>query len=237
LNLLYVAMTRARQALLISGSENRSNSSDEGWHSQILTALAPDVDQVEMGDSLYELNTDHPVLPTHTKRTLPVPNLALTDPIGKVRSGDPITEFGELVHAILERLAPPAIPPDREILYQTLGAPLRFDEAWERATHIVLSAELDRFFNPATYQRAHNELSYVRADGSLRRIDRVVEFEDEIWVLDYKTGDATDTARLVNAHRPQLVEYQQALTLLMPGKPVFAGLITATGTLLPCKFV
>ncbi|MBL0038886.1 MAG: hypothetical protein IPP36_10240 [Nitrosomonadales bacterium] len=35
-------------------------------------------------------------------------------------------------------------------------------------------------------------MSYVNARDELRRIDRLVEFDDEVWVLDYKTGAPSD---------------------------------------------
>ena len=89
-----------------------------------------------------------------------------------------------------------------------------------------------RFFNPDSYFRARNEVSYVRADGSLRRIDRVVEFADEIWVLDYKTGEAESAEALLDRYRAQVEEYRLAVSTLMPGKPVRSGLITADGELL-----
>ncbi len=50
--------------------------------------------------------------------------------------------------------------------------------------------------------RAHNELAYVAESGDLRRIDRLVEFDDAVWVLDYKTGDAVDPENLAAAARP-----------------------------------
>ena len=51
------------------------------------------------------------------------------------------------------------------------------------------TALLSRFFQPGgSVVRAHNELTYRgRTDGTtVRRIDRLVEFENEVWVLDYK---------------------------------------------------
>ncbi|MGA7179402.1 MAG: UvrD-helicase domain-containing protein [Thiobacillaceae bacterium] len=231
LNLLYVAMTRARQALIVSGSQNQSKSSAEGWQAIILGALTSDESEIETGDDLNSLSTDRLAPSSHAAPPLPLPGLDLAGPVGSLRGGSEATEFGELVHALLEQLTPPAKAPDRDTLYRNLGAPQRFDEAWERATHILRSPDLARFFNPAKYDKAHNELSYVRADGGLRRIDRVVEFADEIWVLDYKTGEESDATRLLARHRPQLEEYRQAVAQLMPGKPVFGGFITATGRL------
>ena len=68
------------------------------------------------------------------------------------------------------------------------------------------------------------------AAGELRRIDRVVELADEIWVLDYKTGDAPQA---IGRYRAQLEAYRQAMAALAAGKPVRAALILAGGHLEP----
>jgi ATP-dependent helicase/nuclease subunit A len=237
LNLLYVAMTRARQALIVSGSQNRSKSSADGWQNIILDALANEASQIETGDDLNALSTDLAVSITSAPPPSPLPKLDLPGPVGSILVGNEATELGELVHALLERLTPPAQVPNREMLYHDLGTPQRFDEAWERAMQILQSPHLARFFNPANYRKATNELSYVRADGSLRRIDRVVEFADEIWVLDYKTGEEDEATKLLARYRSQLEEYRLAVARLMPDRPILGGIITSTGDLLSCKFV
>ncbi len=101
---------------------------------------------------------------------------------------------------------------------------------------IVGEPQLARFFRPEHYVRAYNEFSYVSRQGELRRMDRVVEFDDEIWILDYKTGDSIDADNLEAAARPyrnQLMEYCTALGELMPGKPVKSALIFSGGLFYP----
>jgi ATP-dependent helicase/nuclease subunit A len=103
---------------------------------------------------------------------------------------------------------------------------------WKSARSIIDEPSLSRFFNPDDHLRAFNELQYVSANGELRRIDRVVEFSDEIWVLDYKTGETTGTADLRLAARPylkQLTDYRAAVSELLPGKPVRSALIFSGG--------
>ena len=234
-NLLYVAMTRARQGLIVSGAQSRSKDAGEGWQGVILRALAIEGDalQAALGENLSTMEPDQPT-PALSEISVPpsLPVLGLPGPIGTLRDSNSTAEFGELVHALLERLAPPALRAERATLYRSLGTPSRFDEAWDRATQILQAPQLDGFFNPDIYLRARNELSYVRADGSLRRIDRVVEFADEIWVLDYKTGEQESVEALLARYRVQVEEYRQAVSTLMPGKPVRSGLITAEGDLL-----
>jgi ATP-dependent helicase/nuclease subunit A len=106
-------------------------------------------------------------------------------------------------------------------------------EAEARA--LLAQPHLARFFDPAQYRRAHNELALIDADGRLQRLDRVVEFDDAVWLIDYKTGD--DSRKLADAllaerHRAQLAGYRALLAALHPDKPVHAALLLADGRLI-----
>jgi len=70
-------------------------------------------------------------------------------------------------------------------------------------------------------------MSYVNAAGKLKRIDRLVEFDDEVWVLDYKTGETTDPA----PYRAQMAEYQNAMQSVYAGKKIRCALLFADGVL------
>ena len=71
-------------------------------------------------------------------------------------------------------------------------------------------------------------MPYVNARGELRRIDRLVEFDDEVWVLDYKTGDQAQPAR----YRAQMQEYRAAMQTVYAGKKVRCAVLSADGTLI-----
>jgi ATP-dependent helicase/nuclease subunit A len=87
--------------------------------------------------------------------------------------------------------------------------------------------QLQRFFDPQHYRNASNELPYVNAGGELKRIDRLVEFDDEVWVLDYKTGAKPDVA----PYRAQMQEYRTAMQTVYAGKTVRSALLFADGVL------
>ena len=111
-----------------------------------------------------------------------------------------------------------------------------FEDLWKEVQLIVDKPQLQRFFQPEHYLRAYNEFAYVSRQGEIRRVDRVVEFDDEIWVLDYKTGESIDADNLEAAARPyrnQLTEYCEALGELIPGKPVKSALIFSGGLFYP----
>jgi ATP-dependent helicase/nuclease subunit A len=68
---------------------------------------------------------------------------------------------------------------------------------------------------------------YVNAAGELKRIDRLVEFDDEVWVLDYKLRDSANAA----LYHTQLQEYRFAMQAIYPHKTVRSALIFGDGRL------
>jgi len=64
-------------------------------------------------------------------------------------------------------------------------------------------------------------MPYINAKGELKHIDRLVEFDDEVWVLDYKLGDSED-ARVTRA---QMQEYRTAMQSVVCGKIVRCVLV------------
>ena len=61
------------------------------------------------------------------------------------------------------------------------------------------------------------------------RIDRLVEFEDSVWVLDYKSS-GSDTSRL-DDYRRQVSTYCQVVSGIFPERRVRGALIFADTTL------
>jgi ATP-dependent helicase/nuclease subunit A len=98
---------------------------------------------------------------------------------------------------------------------------------WQQAQHLLTAPHLARFFDAQHYRSASNEMPYVNASGELKRIDRLVEFDDEVWVLDYKLTDNQDVAR----HQAQMREYQVAMASVYADKRVRCALLFADGKL------
>ncbi len=240
-NLLYVAMTRAQQAFIASGCETVDRG--ESWYAKIATALGAHDNALGANN----VKTDLPQVPeADVVASSSLPSVidarefdSLRKPlhIGS-RSDDPVDprrRRGTLVHAVLERCVPPSQTGDRDFLRQSLGvSDAEFDALWKAARSILDEPSLSHFFDPSQYRQAFNELPYVSADGELRRIDRVVEFDEEVWVLDYKTGDVASADDLATAARPylkQLESYRAAITELIPDKRVKTAVIFAGGLL------
>ena len=234
LNLLYVALTRAKQGLIISGdapsttNSRASGSKRNAWLTRVRDAwLIPQPADLPAASAPDAPVTSH----------VPAPLQAMT--IGQrvpALAHNELAAIGELFHACLEHHAPPGIGRDLRRLARALGLSTeRHDAIMRDAQALMTAPHLARFFEPGQYLRARNEMAILDEEGTTQRLDRVVEFDDAVWVLDYKTGaDAlleTDTA-LQARHAAQLLRYTQLLTRLHD-KPVHAALVLADGRLIP----
>ncbi|MBU1480765.1 MAG: UvrD-helicase domain-containing protein [Gammaproteobacteria bacterium] len=264
MNLLYVAMTRAQQALIVSGNSKGEDKEEKkkapSWYDRIAAAqenqkgpfgLSPSTElrtglskppQSPLGSSI------HPS--TGSGRTAVVLPPILTT--GKRTTRNTAQQQrGIWLHALLQHLAsdsplPPLTPcplpegegvftgpgerddAQRAELQQRLAIPS--DEIvtlWQQAQHLLAAPHLARFFDAKQYRTASNEMPYINAKGELKRIDRLVEFDGEVWVLDYKLGDSGDAAR----YRAQMQEYRTAMQSVYAGKEVHCALLFAGGTL------
>jgi len=72
-----------------------------------------------------------------------------------------------------------------------------------------------------------NEL--VAADGELLRVDRLIEQEDALWIIDFKWR-VTDAERA--QYEAQVRRYAEVLRAIRDDKPVRIGLVTAEGMLI-----
>ena len=218
-NLLYVAMTRARDILIVSAPPQ---SSPGGWHAEIAVALGGNSESgAQLGAPMLQpspadANLAATALPAIAQ---PAPQ---HQPTGNRRDSDnAASRFGSFVHELLEHAIPPA--PQTDSLARRYGHHPDWQRAWAICQRILQAEHLRHFFDPRAYVRADNELSWVRADGKIGRIDRLVEFSAEIWILDYKTGHV-DAAE--SRYAEQLLEYRDVIQHCLAGKPVRCALIT-----------
>lgn len=221
LNLLYVAMTRAKQALLVSGCgeivegswyERMANAMPQAGENPLAVASAATVHHaLQQSEATVDVRLTQP-LPTGSRKA----------------ATSAAQQRGIWLHALMQHLLPPAEAVDAADLRQRCNVPeAEFDTLLEQAQGLSQQPHLQRFFAPRLYRHACNEMPYVDAQGELKRIDRLVEFDGEVWVLDYKLGESGDAAR----HRAQLDEYRAAMQTAYAGKPVRCALLFADGTL------
>ncbi len=250
-----MAITRAQQVFIASGVAGERGGGVPTAYGRLrvaLTALGaedswgdlpPDVSPLAAGlpdpepptafpDPLPDASPDaspdtSPNLPPGTTGDAGIPA------VGERREApDAAARFGILVHAILERRteACPEALADGD-WWRTLG---HTDAEMKRASvvaeRLLAAPALRRFFDPACYRRAWNEMEIAGESGTVGRIDRLVEDDEAFWVLDYKSS-GPETPRL-DEYRAQVVAYCRAVAAIMGDKPVRGTLIFADASTL-----
>ncbi len=238
-NLLYVAMTRARQALLVSRIEPGNTPSAPTWGARLEQAGLPGDLGVELsklagaGGGAAGQPQPTPALPADLAWT-PAPPAA-TEQASRAE------RLGVAVHQLLQQAESGALPaPLTELPAAALAGWLGVDagaaaQAREVAQAVLASPAVARFFDPQQVRWARNEVDVAlpAREGqprSLGRIDRLVELDDALWVLDYKLATAAglDTDRYADTLR----RYGEAVSAWRPGKAVRLALISGDGRLI-----
>jgi ATP-dependent helicase/nuclease subunit A len=234
-NLLYVAATRAKEMLIVSGIAGSRGALADGtidgsWYHRLQTVpeIAVDAAPPRVEHRAVALE------PTFALRIFAPPPLVSASAHSRVALHDAVIEQELSLHAALEKLTQsdrwPICVPDAQMLARwvlcsdTLAAVVR-----KQAMIILSQPELERFFNPDHYRMARNAME-IMTDGELLRFDRMVMFDNEIWVLNYKR-DLLDAER--TAYRAQMARSLSAAQAAFPDKRLRGGLITADGRLWP----
>ena len=262
-NLLYVAMTRAGQLLVVSGIDSATtntgtntstgtgtNTGSQSAYRLIEAALRG----LSGADGTPQAHGD--LLPGQAATALPAPALqpdtalkpAPTKGFGApAEAAQPTVTAGQrraapsaamragiLTHAYLQGatgardagLSQPQAMLVFDDLVRRLGATAdEIAAARAQGAALLATPQLNRWFDPQQFCAAHNELE-ILAGGETKRLDRLVEFDAEVWVLDYKArvseGDRA-------AYFAQLAGYVAAVTPLYPGKTIHAALVDLAG--------
>ena len=221
LNLLYVAMTRARQFFFASGVVSGRGSTKTSFWERMQAALVA----LGHGDGIHG---DMPAL-------VAAPPAVVASPAAQVQQATVSAEgrrrqapssgmaYGNRLHAALEWLSaggdPGRAPP---------GMPVADWPVFRVAASAILQAPgLQAFFDPTSHKRALNEVEFVLPDGSVGRVDRLVEMANGYWVLDYKSGKPA--AELMESYRAQMETYRVAVMAIFPGKAVHCRLVFGEG--------
>lgn len=240
LNLLYVALTRSRQAFGVSGSVGRKPVSRH-WYAEVSTRLAglgvePAIEAPELPAAARAPGAAVQIQPPGSTRgqARPLPVLAQTVGARRDTAGE-LTDAqleGLLVHAVMQWLAPPARPRSEEALAQLLGVEsTMLVGPLARARRWLTEPTLAHLFDPARYEEAFNEFPLVDAEGAVRRIDRLVLAAGKAWVVDYKSGGLDNAA--MDTYRRQLLGYRRAVAAIWPDREVHAGLVVGEGDWVP----
>jgi len=257
-NLLYVALTRARQLLYVSGCTDYRGELEDSWYRRVATALEaagarPEAD----GRRVLENGRMPAGAAAGTPRDpppAPEPERGLSQPLARADGGAEVHPSevagapgpgggdedarlrGVAVHRLLEWLTREP-PPDPATLPGALAGELGIApgaaplEDWlEEARALLARPGLAHLFDPARFEAAWNEVPVACSDTGrtvFGIVDRLVLCGDDVWVIDYKTGEhrgAGDPAWLA-AYAPQLRLYAAAVSRLWPRQRVHAALL------------
>ena len=231
-NLLYVALTRAKQIVIVSGAEVKAPH-PEAPYSLIATALQALGDKglgtIPLEEALPERITAGGAIEKTASALQGEASTALPSvPTGRIRppESDAMRD-GTRMHLALQWLTGARdagrSAPDAATFALNLGTDTGTAQRLLAQAHAVRAAPaLAQFFTPEQFVRASNELDYADAQGAVYRIDRLVEFDTEVWVLDYK---ANVTPAQQPAYAAQLAGYAAAMRTLYPRHTIRCGLI------------
>ena len=232
-NLLYVAITRAKKMLIVSGIYN--DKADEGitaesWYQKFafVQAVTPNLSESTANSDEKEFT-----LSLFAPPQLPTARLAQT-----ADEDTAATLEGTLLHALMERLTnqgvwPLPIPEPSYVANWLRCTSAQAKAICVQAENILSVPSLEHFYNPAQHDFARNEMALVH-QGQLSLIDRLVMIGDVVWVLDYKRNFLESQRE---DYALQLGRYRDACAHLFPDKRICTALITVDGRLWPIEAV
>ena len=230
-NLLYVAITRAKKMLIVSGIYN--DKADEGitadsWYQKFafVQAVTPNLSESKANSDEKEFT-----LSLFAPPQLPTARLAQT-----TDEDTAATLEGTLLHALMERLTnqgvwPLPIPEPSYVANWLRCTSAQAKAICVQAENILSAPSLEHFYNPAQHDFARNEMALVH-QGQLSLIDRLVTIGDVVWVLDYKRNFLESQRE---DYALQLGRYRHACAHLFPDKRICTALITVDGRLWPIE--
>jgi ATP-dependent helicase/nuclease subunit A len=249
-NLLYVAMTRAKQSFVASGN---GELREKSWYGLLKQAQIP-------SKSITEIVTLEVNLPTAvqalTSASVPsqlrypqIPKMPFNEVAQLQDEEDKVYEetdqfnhqqskpnleilaLGTWVHWLLEQTTQQPMTKDAnaDSLERMAAAKKAPEKIIDKAIPIVmniLSAEhLKDYFYGQQIIALWNELEMIDEAGVLFKIDRLVELENELVILDYKLTIPDEGTEFFKKYQNQLNNYQALVHKIREDKPVRALLV------------
>jgi len=269
-NLLYVAMTRAKQGLWLSGVQGRHNNgiNERSWYGRALAAGISTIDvnmlDLELPATAEEIKVEVGSMPfkiDHFQINWDQAKKNYQDSILKIESGelakelaaksleqtkeepDPeILEEGTNFHKLLEFLTADSsktqtspMPSEQEVMNWLNVDQEHAQRLIARTKKVLETAELKRYLTSGQWIQAWNELDIASEEGKSYRMDRLVEFDDHLAIIDYKLTIPEVGSEKYEKYRKQLQGYQAELTRIRKDKPNKAYLISSKGEIVEVK--
>lgn len=254
-NLLYVAVTRAKQMLIVSGCEP-GRRHGQSWYDMIAAQIAPDgiTDTWIHESGQRPAAASTPPLPPPSdirpdpRLSRPLPrdlDAREVTPSQASVPGDEVFDAGELsgpdarrrgtaIHRMLELLAGGRTDGVLAMVANEMGIGVDDEQLsrwWDEALGVYESPRLTHLFSPRQYITAYNEVpvQYYHANRHIHGIvDRLVVFNDEVVLIDYKThahATPSNLPEIAGAYTETMDLYRRGVQGLWPGKKVRAQLL------------
>ena len=230
LNALYVAMTRARGRLVLSGVTPYSQPASSWW--QRIEALVeplpvpPDAVAPAGDEDSFAMLELPPALVQQAQE-------AIESEVAKAEPTD-TSRVGEAMHWLLEHAAdtPQGWLPERVAqARRRFGADANQAARAETLARRILTGDAAWAWAGGEVLEAFNEIELTH-QGQRLRIDRLVRRsagahgDEAWWVLDYKSAARPERDALLVE---QLGRYREAVSLIHPGQTVVAAFLSADG--------
>jgi ATP-dependent helicase/nuclease subunit A len=241
INALYVAMTRAREQLVISGHEvsrpdercpwkrfealaaQDAEAIEEAWHGDF---AAPAAASSEASQTPFLIQK----LPVTVVNSAPSAIKSIVNNISSTID-DTAARIGQAMHRLLELYRPGL---DLSSFAPSAAASLRLTPEQSaqalQAAHTITQGEAAWVWDAEKIDWQSNEVELI-SQGQLLRLDRLVKqtATQTWWVLDYKSNSAPQR---ISELQTQLKQYQEAVKAANPQQAVKAAFITAQGRLI-----
>ena len=232
-NLLYVAVTRARQCLIVSGVDGERDHADS-WYERLAQAVPAADWATPQGDApqAHAVNRFADFGGADDRADPLILADAVAPEAGHHR------HLGIAWHALMECV-------DDAVAWDATVRHLRRDPALESGDvqQVLAAAAQTRahenlqglYWGPQTRfpwgvrRHARAEIGLIDADGTLARMDRMVEFDEAVCVLDFKWRL---DPRWLPDHEAQLRRYAQLLRRVGVRQTIRLTLVAADGTII-----
>ena len=207
-NKLYVAMTRAEQALVIFSPAEPKGVSE--WLHRAMRALAPESKAgLIFGDTFLAGGVHVP--------TAPLSSHPIHEVIGERKVRTAAMVRGEISHKIIALLL------SGVSLSQARRLVAAEPKLWDEAAAMVAAPPLQKLLRGSREVLIERDFAM---DGDIIRPDLVIARNEAVWVVDYKTGNVAPAR-----HQRQLAAYSRAVAVHYPGQPIRLAVLDIRGRL------
>lgn len=249
--LLYVAMTRARDALFVCGAADKDEADPSSWYTMTEAALQAfgEMEMVQTldggtglrygkadlwhpGDKGHVPEAEKIALPAFLSEKVPPPVPVVRGVTPTLLANPELTvhaperaRMGRVVHRILQTL--PEVPEEQRLAYaeRVLRRNGLSEAVASRLLSIVTNPENAAVFAPGS--EAEVAIGTRLPDGTplTGAIDRLAIGAEEILIVDYKSDAVPSPLKAQNPHVRQLASYCFTLQKIYPGKKVRAAIL------------